>query len=165
MSHICARSSNQIYIYIYENKDPTKQILVESLTCYILFSCDDTKWKNNSSFHASGTPGRHQWLQSWTLDAVKPTAFRPYTDGWPSILIPDRLVMFRIVTGVFICFVTCSRITFLSGTGLACVSLRGTVLSLQCPPEFHSPPLKLTTNCCIDLLAQRRLQQLWNCLC
>lgn len=68
--------------------------------------------------------------------------------------------MFRTVTGVFICFVTCSRITFLSGTGLAWVSLRGTVLSLQCPPEFHSPPLKLAINCYIDLLAQRRLQLL-----
>lgn len=40
-----------------------------------------------SSFHASGTPGRHQWLQS----ALWPTGILDdgptlYTDGWPSLL-------------------------------------------------------------------------------
>ena len=53
-----------------EGKDSGHHLVTAS------YSREDTRWYNSSSFHVSGTAGRHQWLQSWPLDAVKSTPFR-----------------------------------------------------------------------------------------
>lgn len=42
-----------------------------------LLHCFDCKWKYNSSFHVSGTPGRHQWLQSCPLEDWRFLGFFP----------------------------------------------------------------------------------------
>lgn len=44
-------------------------------------------------FHVSGTPARHQWLQS--IPAWSPL----YTEGWPSFLSWESSVMSRRLTG------------------------------------------------------------------
>lgn len=67
--------------------------------------------------------------------------FFPYIEGCPSIRYSDKAVMFKKVTGVLICSITSLTIIFFSVTTLLETSGSGRVASLQCPPEFHWPPL------------------------
>ena len=50
-----------------------------------LFVTSNSKWYYNNSFQESGTPGRHQWLQSWMPEKLPFSDGLPNTDGWPSI--------------------------------------------------------------------------------
>lgn len=46
-----------------------------------------------TSFHVSGTPGRHQWLQSSGASCGVPGS--RFRDGWPSLLSSVMYVMFK----------------------------------------------------------------------
>lgn len=69
----------------------------------------DSRWKYKNSFYVSGTPGRHRWLQSWMLERLP-----AYMDGWQSIQNPEKMVIFKKVTGVFLCSIISSTTEFFS---------------------------------------------------
>lgn len=75
------------------------------LVVYILLMVYDwvSRAVYSSWFQVSGTPGRHQWVQSRTR---WPPA--PKTEGWPSCLYCDMEVMFSRYTGLDIVFRTFS---------------------------------------------------------
>lgn len=99
------------------------------------------------SFHISGTPGRHQWLQSWYLNGdFLSSGVRfcfLYIEGWPSFRKSVILVTFWYVTRVFMFFSTFSKTIILSGYSVRYFSFSiGSVSLSHCPPEFHCPPLQ-----------------------
>lgn len=66
------------------------------------------KESSKSTFQVSGSPGRHQWLQSAYVSGCRccsvvngfPSLVIVYTDGCASIRSSERWVIFRYVTGV-----------------------------------------------------------------
>lgn len=73
----------------------------------------------NISFHVSGTPGRHQWLQSvecpsgcWASSSVRAVT---YTEGWPSRRRADITVISWRCTGNLILLNTPRRTNSCSG--------------------------------------------------
>lgn len=65
-----------------------------------------TKEAYSNLFHVSGSPGKHQWLQSGKGLVAN-------MDECASIRYCDNLVMFRYVTGVFIRLIVFSIICFM----------------------------------------------------
>lgn len=71
-----------------------------------------------SSFHVSGTPGRHQWLQSCGAFGGVPGS--RWLDGWPSFLNSVKYVMFRNWTfwfAISICLANSDISMLCSGSG------------------------------------------------
>lgn len=76
--------------------------------CYNKFRWFCNKCAYRISFHVSGTPGKHQWMQSAKFFGsdrcffVNSLPFRsPYTDVWASFRYSDSWVMFKNVTSIF----------------------------------------------------------------
>lgn len=133
LTSCCGTTSSTIF-YTANDKAP---YFMEKL-------CPKTSVAYINSFHASGTPGRHQWLQSCRLvETLLPAVrFLPQTDGCPSFLKLVNFVTFNSFTGICISRITSSTIFIFIGQLPSMAPLNiGSVSPLHVPPESQSPPL------------------------
>lgn len=98
-------------------------------------------------FQTSGTPGRHQWLQSCFLDDtfLPSKLILPYIEGCPSLRKLVSFVTFRRITGTCISLMASSTIFIFKGQESRIEPFfTGSFSPLHDPPESHSPPLYKT---------------------
>ena len=118
-------------------------------TFWSITVCLFMKTAYRSSFQVSGTPGKHQWLQSCLCRGTGPEGLR-YTERWPSFRCAVICVTFNIANPGSLGLMLLPR-KLCTGWSMSahCSSdltgvASGRVSKWQLPPLLQSPPLRKT---------------------
>lgn len=129
-------------------RNPVIQHVNLIFVCMHMVSHFDNKCAYKSSFQASGTPGKHQWLQSWGAEGGVPCSL--WLEGCPSLLSSVRYVILRncgLNCAVFVCLINSEITSLFNGSAFSSVtSFSGVTYVEHCPPSFHAPSLQFFTS-------------------